>query len=114
MPTQLRPIGTIAFASACLALTATGTIGPIGRKSVSVGTYKRVTVRQIREPCRLRAKRQENHRNLLRRVVPMRVRVSRISWRSAGAPNYQMKTLKSFMLSSWNGNGGGKADTADL
>jgi hypothetical protein len=93
---------------------ATGTIEQIGRKSVSVGTYKRVTVRHNGQPYRLRAKRQPNHRNLLPRVVPMQVRVLRISWRSAEAPNYQMTTSKNFMLTSWNGNGGGKADMANL
>lgn len=92
MSALLRPIRTIAFASAFLASglgvgvpaniafagdcltapilprrrTATGTIAQIGRKSVSVGTYKRITVLQNREPCRLRAKRQPSHRNLLR------------------------------------------------
>ena len=42
----------------------TGTIEQIERKIESVGTYKQVTVRQNRQPCRLRAKRQPNHRNL--------------------------------------------------
>jgi hypothetical protein len=41
----------------------------------------------------------------LRRVVHMQVRALRTSWRSTEAPNYQIKTLKNFMLSSWNGNG---------
>jgi hypothetical protein len=77
----------------------------LGRKSISVGTYKRITVSQNRESCRLRAKRQPNPRNLLRRVVPMQVRVSRTSWRSTEAPNYQKRTLKHFMQSSWNGDG---------
>jgi hypothetical protein len=130
MSAQFRPMSTIAFAFtvlaaglgvACLPTSHSrstallrqtpprrrmdiGTTVRIGRKTLSVGTCEPIMVRQNRERRRRHAKRQPNHRNLLWRVAQM-VLALRISWRSTQPSNYQIKTLISFMLISWNGSG---------
>jgi hypothetical protein len=127
MSAQLRPIATIAFASALLAFGVPANIAfavdcltaPNSPAPPNGHWYYRTDRAQERKCWHLQTDNDQSeqgivqtareapakHRNLLRRVVPMQVGASRTSWRSTETPNYQMKTLKNFMLSSWNGDG---------